>query len=157
MHPDQQISSRRSFRRRLRVPSSLSPVSREYPATSAARMAASSRDRPWPVSRRWPSTLPENQQFASVTFLRPPRGVAFRAEHWTGSTSRRQKKRCFDIVDKRGLAPGYPRVGTHGSSTGREMSTRLQFNCKITGPYSRPRQRVAARGRTFAEAGCSSP
>src|SRR6266516_2782701 len=65
MHPDQQISSRRSLRRRLRVPSSLSPVSRAYPATSAARMAASSRDRPWPVSRRWP--------FASVTFLRPRR------------------------------------------------------------------------------------
>src|SRR6266542_2483108 len=105
MHPDQQISSRRSLRRRLRVPSSLSPVSREYPATSAARMAASSRDRPWPVSRRWLSP-PENQQFASVTFLRPPRGVAFRAEHWTGSTSRRQKKRCFDIVDQEGAGTG---------------------------------------------------
>jgi len=29
MHPDQQICSRRSLRRRLTVPSSLSPVSRE--------------------------------------------------------------------------------------------------------------------------------
>ncbi len=41
-----------------------------------------------------------------MTFLRPPRGVAFRAEHWTGSTSRRQKKRCFDIVDQEGAGTG---------------------------------------------------
>ncbi len=39
------------------------------------------------------ATLPEHQQFASGAFLRPPPGVAFRAEHSTGSTSRRQKKR----------------------------------------------------------------
>src|SRR5712692_10596168 len=28
--------------------------------------------------------LPEHQPFASGAFLRPPPGVAFRAEHWTG-------------------------------------------------------------------------
>src|SRR6266516_1100576 len=48
--------------------------------------------------------LPENQQFASVTFLRPPRGVAFRAEHWTGSTSCLQENDnlVLDLADPAG-------------------------------------------------------
>src|SRR6266516_6591259 len=48
--------------------------------------------------------LPDNQQFASVTFLRPPRGVAFRAEHWTGSTSCLQENDnlVLDLADPAG-------------------------------------------------------
>ena len=53
--------------------------------TSIWRPARTTRDRPWLVSRRWPTTpYLKHQPFASGAFLRPPPGVGFRAEHWTG-------------------------------------------------------------------------
>jgi hypothetical protein len=70
------ISSARSARRRRIVPSSSAPVSREYPATSAARIAASLRSTCSNATRGFPAAnyrssglYEENGEFAEILDL----------------------------------------------------------------------------------------